>query len=133
METIPQSDLIPLYQQCTVFVLPCRNDVYPNSVLEAMGCGRPCIVTSTTGVAELVERADCGRVVPPSNPEAVAAAIKEVLQLPRDARLAMGARARAVVEELCAPEIIGRQALGVYREAIGLWASRGRTLTRVPR
>lgn len=133
VETIPQSDLIPLYQQCTVFVLPCRNDVYPNSVLEAMGCGRPCIVTSTTGVAELVERADCGRIVPPSNPEAVAAAIKEVLQLPRDARLAMGARARAVVEELCAPEIIGRQALGVYREAIGLWGSRRRTLTRVPR
>ena len=81
-ETVPQSDLIPLYQHCSVFVLPCRNDVYPNSVLEAMGCGRPCIVTSTTGVAELIEKADCGRVVPPENPDALARAMVEILNLP---------------------------------------------------
>ena len=121
VETVPQSELIPLYQQCSVFVLPCRNDVYPNSVLEAMGCGRPCIVTSNTGVAELIERADCGRVVPPANPDALARAISEILRLPRDAREAMGARARRIVETLCAPAVIGRQAVEVYREAIAMW------------
>jgi glycosyltransferase involved in cell wall biosynthesis len=115
---IPQDELIPLYQRCAVFVLPCRNDVYPNSTLEAMGCGAPCIVTSTTGTSELVTRADAGRVVPPADTPALAAAIVELLKLPAEARVAMGGRARRVVESLCAPSVIGANAVNVYREAI---------------
>jgi glycosyltransferase involved in cell wall biosynthesis len=118
--TVPQDALVAMYQQCDVFVLPSHNDVYPNAVLEAMGCARPCIVTDTTGVAELVEKADCGRVVPPRDPAALAAAIIELLRLPREAREAMGARARKVVEDLCAPDVIARQAVEVYREAIAM-------------
>ncbi len=126
VETVAQSELIPMYQQCTLFVLPCRNDVYPNSVLEAMGCGRPCIVTSTTGVAELIGQADAGRVIPPASPEALGNAIIELLTLPTDARDDMGRRARRIVETLCAPEVIGNRALEVYREAIATWPAHRR-------
>ena len=125
--TVPQDALVSMYQQCDVFVLPSHNDVYPNAVLEAMGCGRPCIVSETAGVAELVERADCGRVVPPRDPAALAAAIIELLRLPIDARDAMGARARKIVEDLCAPDVIARQAVEVYREAIAMRTPDART------
>jgi glycosyltransferase involved in cell wall biosynthesis len=126
--TVPQDALVAMYQACDLFVLPSHNDVYPNAVLEAMGCGRPCVVTDTVGVAELVEKADCGRVVPPRDPAALAAAIIELLRLPKEVRAAMGARARKIVEDLCAPDVIARQAVEVYREAISMRKPDARTL-----
>ncbi len=118
LDPLPQPELVPLYQNCSVFVLPAHNDVYPNAVLEAMGCGRPCVVTSTIGNAELVAEAGCGIVVPPRDPQALASAISEILALPGAAREEMGARGRRIVERVCAPSIIAAQAVEVYREAI---------------
>jgi glycosyltransferase involved in cell wall biosynthesis len=117
-EPLPQSELVPLYQRCAVFVLPSHNDVYPNAVLEAMGCGRPCVVTSTTGVAELVKESGCGIVVPPSDPPALAAAIGEILSMAVAQRDQMGMRGRRIVERLCATPVIAAQAVDTYREAI---------------
>ncbi len=117
-EPLPQPELVPLYQSCAVFVLPSHNDVYPNAVLEAMGCGRPCVVTSTAGVAELVTESNCGIVVPPRDPAALAAAINDVLSLPAPQRDEMGARGRRIVERLCATPVIAAQAIDSYREAI---------------
>lgn len=120
LDSVPQTALAEFYRRCALFVLPSHQDVYPNAVLEAMGCGAPCIVTSTTGTAELVSRADAGRVVPPAAPHALAAAILELLRLPGEAREAMGGRARQIVETLCSPGVVGAEAVAVYREAIAL-------------
>ncbi len=127
LDPLPQPDLVPLYRSCTVFVLPSHHDVYPNAVLEAMGCGRPCVVTSTAGVAELVSRSNCGIVVPPGNADALAAAISELLAMPEATREEMGARGRRIVEQVCAMPVIAAQAVDVYREAIEQYRSRGRS------
>jgi D-inositol-3-phosphate glycosyltransferase len=118
LEPIPQPELIPLYQGSSVFVHPAQNDVYPNAVLEAMACGRPCVVTRTIGNAELVAESGCGIVVPPRDPMALAAAISEILALPEAAREEMGARGRRMVENVCATSVIAVQAIHAYREAI---------------
>jgi glycogen(starch) synthase len=118
-EPMPQSALVPVYQSCSVFVLPSLNDVYPNAVLEAMACGRPCVVTSTVGVAELVTESRCGLVVPPDDTNALAAAIGELLALPAEMLDEMGARGREIVERACAAPVIAAQAVDAYREAIG--------------
>ena len=118
LEPVPQQELVPLYQACTVFVLPSLNDVYPNAVLEAMACGRPCIVTNRVGVAELVTEGQAGRVVPPDAPEALAAAISEILSMPSPEREAMGMRGRRIVERVCAPAVIAAQTVEAYREVI---------------
>jgi D-inositol-3-phosphate glycosyltransferase len=118
LEPIPQAELVPLYQGSSVFVHPAQNDVYPNAVLEAMGCGRPCVVTGTIGNAELVAESGCGIVVPPRDPEALASAISEILALPEAARAEMGARGRRMVENVCAPSVVAPQAVDAYREAI---------------
>ena len=123
-DPVPQEELVPLYQACTVFVLPSLNDVYPNAVLEAMACGRPCIVTDTVGVAELVAEADAGRVVPPDNPEALAAAISEILAMPALQRDEMGARGRRIVEQACTAPVIAAQTVAAYREVIHEGAAR---------
>jgi glycosyltransferase involved in cell wall biosynthesis len=63
----------------------------PNSVGEAMACGVPCAVTDVGDSAELV--GSTGRVVPPSDPEALAGAVLELLSADR-ARLGILARER---------------------------------------
>jgi len=118
LDPLPQSELVPLYQNCSVFVLPSHHDVYPNAVLEAMGCGRPCVVTSTIGNAELVTESACGIVVPPHDPRALASAISDILALPEAAREEMGARGRRTVQNACATSLIAGQAVEAYREAI---------------
>jgi glycosyltransferase involved in cell wall biosynthesis len=132
-DPVPQEELVPFYQACTVFVLPSLNDVYPNAVLEAMACGRPCVVTDTVGTAELVTEADAGRVVPPNDPQALAAAIAEILAMPAPQRDEMGARGRRIVERVCATSIIAAQTVAAYREVIRERAARrqpGRGVSR---
>ena len=128
-DSMPQSELIPLYQNCTVFVLPSLNDVYPNAVLEAMACGRPCVVTETVGAAELIAESQCGFVVPPDDADALAAAISELLALPASSRDEMGTRGRRMVERVCATPVIAAQTISAYRSVIGEPTRRGRALS----
>ena len=115
---VPQAELVPLYHSCALLVLPSHHDVYPNAVLEAMGCGRPCVVTGTTGVAELVSESGCGIVVAPHDPAALAAAIGEILAMAPGSRAEMGMKGRRSVEKLCATPTIAGQAVAAFREAI---------------
>ncbi len=117
-DSMPQAQLVTLYQNCTVFTLPSLNDVYPNAVLEAMACGRPCVVTDTVGAAELVTESRCGLVVRPDDPDALAAALCDILAMPAALRDETGARGRRIVETVCATPVIAAQTVAAYRSVI---------------
>ena len=68
----------------------------PNVVAEAMACERPCIVTDIGDSRELLQ--DCGRLVPPASPEALADALVEMADLPQSIRLSLGRAARRRIE-----------------------------------
>ncbi|HEX3785662.1 MAG TPA: glycosyltransferase family 4 protein [Pseudonocardiaceae bacterium] len=67
-------------------------------VLEAMASGRPIVVTANPGMAHYVEDGVTGLLVAPGDPDALAAAIGELLADPRRA-MAMGRAGRAAVEQ----------------------------------
>jgi glycogen synthase len=115
---VPQSELVGWYQGCALFVLPSLSDVYPNAVLEAMACGRPCITTHATGVAEIIEHDHSGFLVRPDDAEELAATISRVLSMSSGEREDIGRRARATVERLCTSGGIGRQTVQAYRETL---------------
>jgi glycosyltransferase involved in cell wall biosynthesis len=65
----------------------------PNSVLEAMACGRPVVTTDVGGVVEAVRDGVEGLVVTPREPGAMAGALRRLWREP-DLRERMGAAGR---------------------------------------
>jgi len=79
---VPQQDLIAWYNACDVFVLPSvtPNEAFGMVQLEAMACGKPVVSTNLkSGVPHVNHHGRTGYVVPPRNPEALAARINELL------------------------------------------------------
>lgn len=62
-----------------VFVNPALAESFPYGILEAMSLRCPCVVTAAGGSAEAIVDGSSGRVVPPADPAALAAAILELL------------------------------------------------------
>jgi glycosyltransferase involved in cell wall biosynthesis len=70
---------------------------FPNVIGEAMACGVPCVTTDVGDAALIV--ADTGRVAPVGDAPALAREILALLDMDTPARRALGARARARVEQ----------------------------------
>jgi glycosyltransferase involved in cell wall biosynthesis len=87
----------------TIFALPCRaapdgdQDGIPVALLEAMAAGLPVVTTAVSGIPEVVD-ATVGWIVPPDDPDALAAALREALDDPAEAAR-RGAAGRARLRE----------------------------------
>lgn len=71
------SDLIHAYQTSHAFCLPSLNEGMSNTVLEALACGLPLILTDTGGTRELA--GDTALIIPKQDPTAIASAISTFL------------------------------------------------------
>lgn len=76
-----QRRAVQLFRKSTVYCLPSHGEPFGMTVAEAMSCGVPVIVTDAGGVRWLVDD-EGGLRVPMKNPEALAAAISELLADP---------------------------------------------------
>jgi glycosyltransferase involved in cell wall biosynthesis len=99
-----------------VFCAPSYAEPFGMSALEAMACGRPVVATDAGGVRHLVEPAG-GRLVPPGDAGALAAALQEVLADPA-LRRRMGEHNRRVVEERFTWARVGDRLEAAYAEAL---------------
>ncbi|MEL7976461.1 glycosyltransferase family 4 protein [Isoptericola sp. F-RaC21] len=97
---LPQDRVRDVVARAAVFAAPCvlgadgNRDGLPTVLLEAMALGTPVVSTPVTGIPEAVRDGGTGRLVPPGDVTALAAAIAGLLDDEREAaRLADGARA----------------------------------------
>ena len=67
------------YQAADVYVLAARADTFPNTVLEALACGKPVVATEVGGIPEQVEDGMTGFLVPPGDAEGMAEAVITLL------------------------------------------------------
>jgi len=70
-----RADVPELLRSLDLFVLPSRAEGISNTILEAMASGLPVVATAVGGNPELVVDGACGRLVPPSDPQAMAQAL----------------------------------------------------------
>jgi glycosyltransferase involved in cell wall biosynthesis len=93
-----RDDVSDLLAASDVSLLSSHQEGFSNTVLEAMAAQLPSVVTDVGGNSEAILDEECGLVVPPRQPERLAAAI-ERLAGDRTLRLAMGKNALARVKE----------------------------------
>jgi len=97
-----------------MMVVPSRSESLPYVVLEAAGAGLPLIATQVGGIPEIFG-ADSGRLIPPENAPALAAAIATTLEDPEESRqFAQGLRQR--VHAAFSAELMIEQVLAAYRQ-----------------
>ncbi len=89
-----------------VFVAPSVMEGLNTSILDAMMLGRPVVATTAGGIPEIIEHEKTGLLVPPANPEALAAAIVELLKDPEKAERLARAGQERVVEEFSAERMV---------------------------
>ena len=88
-----REDALRLMAALDLFVLPSLQEGLSIALIEAMGLGRPAVVTNVGGLPEVVEDGAQGLVVPPANSRALAEAILTILA-DQELRRNMGERAR---------------------------------------
>ncbi|MCW5943257.1 MAG: glycosyltransferase family 4 protein [Fimbriimonadaceae bacterium] len=93
-----------------------RYGTSPNKLVDYAQAAIP-QVFYTNATHSLTSSAECGLVVPPSDPEALANALRRLRDMSPEERRAMGERGRAYVREHCTVEAVARDYLRLYEEA----------------
>ncbi len=87
-------------------------------VVEGMAAGLPVVASDAGGPAEVITDGINGVLVPPSDPDALAQALRELASDP-SRRRALGVAAHKRALDF-APELIGEQVLMLYRHVLGV-------------
>ena len=99
-----RTDQAALLARCDLLACPSRHEPLGNVVIEAFSAGRPVVAADAAGPAELITPDRDGLLVPREDPEALAAAVADVLAQPAlAARLGQAGRARFEAEHAEAP------------------------------
>jgi len=79
----------------TAFDIACsssRSEGFPNTIMEAMSCGVPCVATNVGDSADIVR--NTGVVVPPADPVALSHGLLRLIEMEQSARQGLGCQAR---------------------------------------
>lgn len=73
------SDVAPVLREASIYVQPSHQEGLPNAVLEAMAARLPVVATRVSGNEDVIDHGRSGLLVPPGDPQALAAALQVLL------------------------------------------------------
>ena len=111
---VSPTELTRRYASCDVFVAPSRYESFGLIYLEAMRFGKPCVGTFAGGVPEVIEDGVTGILVPPGDPDALAAAVARLVD-DEGLRREMGRRGRERFEAAFSSSAMADAAASAYR------------------
>jgi glycosyltransferase involved in cell wall biosynthesis len=92
------ADVTAFYRSCDLIVLPSHWEGQGIVLLEAMAAGRAIVASDVDGIREVITTGATGVLVPPKDPDTLAAAIVDVLRNPQETR-EMIERAQVAVKQ----------------------------------
>jgi glycosyltransferase involved in cell wall biosynthesis len=113
----PRRDVARIHASLDVAVSSSISEAFPLAVGEAMACGVPCVATDVGDSALMI--GETGRVVPPGDAAALAAAIRDVLALKPGERVKLGEAARRSVCERFDLGAVARRYERLYEQVAG--------------
>ncbi len=101
-----------LYRAADLFVTPSLQENLPNTIMEAMACGTPCVGFETGGIPEMIYHTINGYVAQYRNAEDLARGIRWILFEADSEELSENARSKVVMDY--AQEKIANRYLQIY-------------------
>jgi glycosyltransferase involved in cell wall biosynthesis len=111
------ASLVRAYSAADVFVVPSLQENLPNTIMEAMACGTPCVGFDQGGMTDLVEHGRTGYLARPYEVNDLAQGVGRLLEDAGEGReMARQARIKAEVE--FSLDKISRRYAALYRELL---------------
>ena len=113
---VSDAELPAFFRRADVLALPHRNVDMSGVLFAGLAFGKAMVLSDVGGFSELVEDEGAGRLVPPGDPEALGAALAELID-DADARRTLEERAAAAAAGPYSWDRVAEQTLGVYLKA----------------
>lgn len=114
-----QKDVVPWLQALDIFALPSyANEGVSQAIMQAMSTGLPVITTPVGSSADVIKTGITGITVPPKDAEALAQAIRHMIQSPQEAAQ-LAAQARSFALDNCGLDRMVTRMEAVFMRAAG--------------
>jgi glycogen synthase len=113
----PHSEVPAELKAAAICAFPSLWDNFPGVCLEAMAAGRPVVATHAGGMPEILAEGKAGLLVPPHDPEQLAAAICSLIES-KDKRLQISRAARERITSAYPASVVAPQIRKEYERTI---------------
>lgn len=111
-----EEDIIALYNAVDIYVTPSLEENLPNTIMEAMSCGKPCVGFRIGGIPEMIDHKENGYVAEYKSADDLAQGINWVLEPENYKTCAHFSRDK--VESAYGEKIVAEQYLEIYKEVL---------------
>ena len=115
-----EKELVNIYNAVDLFVTPSLQENLPNTIVEAMSCGVPCVGFNIGGIPQMIDHLHNGYVAQRKSSEDLANGIHWVLTEPEYAELSAQACRKAIGNY--SESIIAKKYTDVYNKITGKYA-----------
>ena len=112
--------LVDIYNAVDLYVTPSLEDNLPNTIMEAMACGTPCVGFQVGGIPEMIDHLHNGYVARYRSAEDLAEGIRWTLTDPGYPSLCEEAARKAVTHY--SERAIAKRFIDLYNKVTGRWA-----------
>jgi glycosyltransferase involved in cell wall biosynthesis len=112
-------DVMPFLKQADFYLSASLSEGMSNSLLEAMSCAVPPIVSRVSGVSDLVEDGVSGLIFPPGDLTILTAQLHAAATMTPQRRHSMGRAAQRTIRERFSIELSAKQNWELYKTLIG--------------
>jgi glycosyltransferase involved in cell wall biosynthesis len=113
-----REDVSEILSECHIGVLSSRSEAFPLALLEYGAVGLPVVATRVGDCPEILDQGRAGVLVPPEKAEALAGAIRSLIESGAEHRRTLGQNLHARVQAHYGRDQVMTQIVGVYRKAL---------------